>query len=264
MSSEPLGDAREYGTALSRRSLARAAAYFFGSAAAAVGLGAALALCNPGAVATGGLGLAKLLIGWKMDIAQAAPEWLVIMVNNLACAAVVMFLGPLGCALELKMRAKSSWYAALCRGMARRRRTVFRIFDRRLDDLPAGGIREGLTIAVLVPALTTLANGGLFGAVALASSLSPEIGFVKFVRITAPHGVIELAAILLAAAVGFEHAEVLFARAGNAEQLHRASMGRVSEPAVLRSAVLVAGLLAAAAVIEGQLIPAFCCNFVWR
>ena len=247
-----MGSAREPFALFARRPTRMAALYMVG------GLGVGVLIVLIGVYVAGqswgdrGLAATGKLVGWRVHLMARLPEWIAIFLSNLMALGYAIYLGPLGCALE--MHARDHWRGY--RKMAVRSPLMDRataLLSRRLRSVGDSPAYDGVVIAYVVPILFMVANGAVIGAVLTICGLRGTGDLLKGIAEIVPHGVFELPAFCLAGGLGVLAADTVADAAAVGDPVGRAAMAHVRRRAVGRSALILVALLFVAGFIEGEI-----------
>ncbi|HOS94347.1 MAG TPA: stage II sporulation protein M [Armatimonadota bacterium] len=201
-----------------------------------------------------GLSASAKLVGWRINLMAGLPWWVAIFLSNLLALVYAIYLGPLGCALEMHARDRWPRY----RRMAVRSPLMDRLtglLSRRLRPLTGTPAHDGVVIAYVVPLLFMVANGAVLGAVMTIFGLRGTTALLRTVAEIAPHGVLEIPALCLAGGLGILAADRVADAAEAGEDIGRAAMAHVRQPALARSALILVAVLLAAGFVEGEITP---------
>ena len=190
---------------------------------------------------------------WKMDQGAGLvvhTNARIILVN---CVAAVFFaqFGSGAALLEGTLRARYPRYDRLERLSGRRLvRVVTRLFPR-LRDIPDDIAREAAAQALAFPFIALVANGIAIGVLLGSTALAGAQSLASTVDTLWPHGVFELPALLLAAAVGYAAGLALVeaGRSGLAPLL-AAARARLTSRRVWVALAGIFGLLIIAGTVE--------------
>jgi len=224
-----------------------------GAVCGVVVLGAALMVLGH-AAADQALRMTGVLVGWRVELLKNVPLWVAVFLSNAVAALIVMYVGPGGCALEMRLQERSPLYARLCRATGRPG-SPLSFLDRRIRLLANSPGRDGLTIAYLVPMAFLFGNGFLIGTMLLVYCVRTDAGMAPFLASVAPHGVIEVPALCLAGSAALNSAEFLAETALAGRGIVQAAAARVRDRALTVSTVVVLALFLVAGYIEGNVTP---------